>query len=178
MSSHHTPPHGGPTTPTITYPDSAIDKLQAVTATTPKRESPDSNTLVALCTQKDVDAKPAIKRIQQDLLILTSFNDNSSLCWRPSWFKEKFTPKPTWTLHNPPSVVTEALPNHGEGLLLYTRRMRRSDDPPPQYIKDWEHWIRYCNMHGIPDDFLCEEQIRLMRLGLPRAADGSIFRKL
>jgi hypothetical protein len=35
-------------------------------------------------TQPMVEANPELKRLQQDLLILTSFNDNSSLYWRPS----------------------------------------------------------------------------------------------
>ena len=79
-----------------------------------------------------------------------------------------------WTLHNPPNVVTEPLPNDGKGMQMYTRRMRRRSDPPPQYIKDWDRWARYCDIYGTPHDLLNEDQVRLMRMGLPRNANGSI----
>lgn len=131
----------------------------------------------ALRTQQEVYASPSIRRLQQDLLILTSFNDNSSLHWRPCWFNEDSAPATMWTLHNPPDVVTEPLPTDCRGPRTYTRRMRRADDPAPLYIKDWEHWARYCSMYGVPRDLLCEEHVRLMRMGLPRATDNSICGK-
>jgi hypothetical protein len=77
---------------------------------------------------------PAPTRLQQDLLLLTSFNDNTSLHWRPAWF-----PRQTgllWTLHNPPNVVTERLPSNGQhGMQVFTRRMRRPEDPAPLFMK-------------------------------------------
>jgi hypothetical protein len=178
MSGYRTPPHYGPTTPPRTSGKSTIDDFQLATPTSMKWESPKPNSpnsdahFAALHTQKDIDANPALKRLQQDLLILTSFNDNTSLHWRPAWFNNERTPGTIWTLHNPPNVVTELLSNDCKGIQLYTRRMRRRSDPPPQYIKDRYHWVRYCDMYGIPHDFLSQEQVRLMRMGLPRDADG------
>ena len=124
-----------------------------------------------------MDSSPTVKRFQQDLLILTGFNDNSSLHWRPAWFVEGRAKGMMWTLHNPPNVVTEPLPNDGKEMQMYTRRMRRGNDPPPLYIKDWDHWARYCGIYGIPHDFLNEDQVRLMRVGLPTNANGSICSK-
>lgn len=122
-----------------------------------------------------VTSSPELKRLQQDLLILTSFNDNSTLHWRPLWFDQadQFT-ECFWTLHNPPNVVTELLPFRALGRPVTTRRMRRRDDPPALYIKSWEHWYRYCELYGIPVDFLCEEQVALMRLGLPEFSNGKL----
>ncbi|KAF3032261.1 hypothetical protein E8E12_004053, partial [Didymella heteroderae] len=68
----------------------------------------------------------------------------------------------------------EPLPNAFGGMQTYTRRMRRPSDPPPRNIKGWDHWVRYCDIYGIPYDFLNEEQVRIMRIGLPRIADGPI----
>ncbi|KAH7402691.1 hypothetical protein BKA66DRAFT_390198, partial [Pyrenochaeta sp. MPI-SDFR-AT-0127] len=113
-------------------------------------------------------------RLQQDLLVLTSFNENETLHWRPSWFKQGPFSEKFWTLQNPPNVVTERMPQLNKGRNYYTRRMRRNDDLPPTYIKSWDHWRWYCGVYGIPDDFLCEEQIRLMSLGLPRDQSGSL----
>lgn len=180
MSGCCTPPYDGPTTPSRTPPNSANDDVQFPTPTSLKWESPKPNTTVrgvnfsALRTQKEVDSSPTVKHLQQDLLLLTSFNDNSTVHWRPAWFEEERTPGTMWTLHNPSNVVTEPLPNDCKGPQLYTRRMRRTDDPPPQYVKSWDHWVRYCDIYGVPHDFLCEEQVRLMRMGLPTAADGSV----
>ncbi|KAF1365817.1 hypothetical protein EJ07DRAFT_50770, partial [Lizonia empirigonia] len=124
--------------------------------------------------QTDVDANPTVKRLQQDLLILTGFNDNATLHWRPTWFTQGSFPRSLWTLHNPPDVVTERLPNDDNGAQMFTRRMRRSNDPPPLYIKSWDHWKRYCELYGVSYDFLCEGHIRLIRMGLPRSSDGSL----
>jgi hypothetical protein len=115
---------------------------------------------------------PELKRWQEDLLILTGFNDNSTLHWRPSWFAQSGYATGFWTLHNPPGVVTELLPMKELGRSVITRRMRRYDDAPAPYIKSWDHWYRYCEMYGVPLDFLCEEQITFMRLGLSKA--GSV----
>lgn len=129
-------------------------------------------------TQTTVDANPELKRIQQDLLVLTSLPDNSSLTWRPSWFFPPNFISTHWTLHNPPHVVTEHLPRDGVlGRQVMTRRMRREGDTAPPYLKTWTQWDRYCGMYGVPRDFLCEDQIRLLRLGLPRCSDGWICRK-
>ena len=114
-------------------------------------------------------------RHQLDLLLLTSFPDNSALYWRPQWFPP---PPPTlarWTLHNPPNVVTERLPQatpHSRP--VYTRRMRRAGDPEPAYIKTWAHWRRVCALYGVPEDFLCEEQVLFMREGLERGRDEEL----
>ncbi|KAF2785833.1 hypothetical protein K505DRAFT_205815, partial [Melanomma pulvis-pyrius CBS 109.77] len=125
--------------------------------------------------QELVTSSPELKRLQQDLLILTGFNDNSTLHWRPLWFDQadQYT-KCFWTLHNPPNVVTELLPLKAFSRPVTTRRMRRLDDPPALYIKSWEHWYHYCEMYGIPVDFLCEEQVALMRLGLPEFSNGKL----
>jgi hypothetical protein len=56
--------------------------------------------------------------------------------------------------------------------------MRQDGDQPPFYIKDWNHWARYCAINGIPKDFLNEDMIKFMRLGLPRAFDGSLVGEL
>ncbi|KAF2691615.1 hypothetical protein K458DRAFT_269862, partial [Lentithecium fluviatile CBS 122367] len=125
-------------------------------------------------TQSMVEADPRLKRLQQDLLNLTSFNDNSTLRWRPSWFIEPKSSSRFWTLHNPLHVVTELLPQHHLGEPVMTRRFRRPGDAPPVYLKDWKAWKRYCDLYGVPYDFLCEDQVRLLRLGLPRREDGMI----
>jgi hypothetical protein len=117
-------------------------------------------------------ANPTLRRFQQDLLILTSFPDNSTLDWRPPWFAQIPFAASTWTLHNPPDVVTERLPYMDHGKHTYTRRMRRADDPPPAFIKTRQHWLRVCKLYGVPKDFLCEKQVRLMRLGLVRDGGG------
>jgi hypothetical protein len=52
-----------------------------------------------------------------------------------------------------------------------TRRLRRFNDAEPAYIKTQEDWNRYLNFYGVPHDFLCEDQVRLLRLGLPRTLD-------
>lgn len=128
--------------------------------------------------QTALTAATAPARLQQDLLLLTSFNDNTSLHWRPAWFPPNPNPGPngTWTLHNPPNVVTERLPTNQaqHGTQVYTRRMRREGDPGPIFIKDWAAWERYCEVYGVPKDFLCEGQVGIMREGLGRDEGGSI----
>ncbi|KAF3034647.1 hypothetical protein E8E11_005059 [Didymella keratinophila] len=179
-SGYRTPPHEGLATPPRSSAKGTVDDSQLATPTSVKWESPRPETPVYNVpnptprTQKEVDSSPTVKRFQQDLLILTAFNDNSSLHWRPAWFERGGFRGSMWTLHNPPNVVTEPLPNDGKGMQMYTRRTRRRSDPPPQYIKDWDHWIRYCDIYGIPHDFLNEDQVRFMRMGLPRTAHGSI----
>lgn len=127
--------------------------------------------------QTEIDADPNIKRLQQDLLILTSFNDNSTLYWRPAWFTQGSFLGNMWTFHNPPDVVTEQLPNDHRGIQLFTRRIRRANDPLPQYVKSWSHWRRYCDLYGIPHDFLSKEQVHLTRMGLVRSSDGLLRSK-
>jgi hypothetical protein len=124
-------------------------------------------------------AATALKRLQFDLLLLTSFSDNSTLHWRPSWFSQAPFSLSPWTLHNPPNVVTERLPQAAaHSRHVYTRRMRRAGDPAPAYIKTWEHWRRVCALYGVPEDFLCEEQVGLMREGLLRDEDGALRGRL
>ncbi|KAF2000264.1 hypothetical protein P154DRAFT_410183, partial [Amniculicola lignicola CBS 123094] len=125
-------------------------------------------------TQAMVDADPGLKRLQQDLLVLTSIVDNSTLHWRPDWFIADAPYTDFWTLQNPPNVVTEYLPHASGHVPVATRRLRRDDDPPPRHIKDWPHWKRYCAMYGVPEHFLNVEQVELMRLGLAKPADGEL----
>ncbi|KAF1958559.1 hypothetical protein CC80DRAFT_441047, partial [Byssothecium circinans] len=129
-----------------------------------------------------MEADPQLKRLQQDLLILTSMNDNSTLSWRPTWFSAPALDSAFWTLQNPPDVVTEPLPLGPAPLgsqivvrqQVMTRRMRQDGDRAPAYITTVEKWERYCAVYGVPWDFLCEDQVRLMRLGLARDASGSV----
>ncbi|KAJ4293244.1 hypothetical protein N0V90_008526 [Kalmusia sp. IMI 367209] len=96
-----------------------------------------------------VDVDPRLKRLQQDLLILTSLPDNSSLAWRPSWFTVPTFALNLWTLHNPPHVITEELPKNGAlGRQVMTRRMRRKGDREPMWIKTQMQWEKYCDMPG------------------------------
>jgi hypothetical protein len=125
-------------------------------------------------TQALVNANPTLKRFQQDLLILTSFHDTSTLHWRPSWFPQHPHNTTFWTLYNPPNVITELLPHARLGRLVYTRRMRKPDDPEPMYVKSWEDWERVCGLRGVPRDYLCREQVGLMRMGLGRDGKGDI----
>jgi hypothetical protein len=115
------------------------------------------------------------KRLQLDLLLLTSFPDNSTLYWRPPWFAQLPPPLFHWTLHNPPNVVTERLPQtSAHSRHVYTRRMRRAGDPEPAYIKTWAHWRHVCALYEVPEDFLCEAQVALMRAGLKRDECGTV----
>lgn len=119
-----------------------------------------------------VDANPQLKRNQQDLLNLAGINENESLQWRPSWFKQEPFSIRFWTIQNPPNVVTERIPCIDKGRQYFARRMRQAGDPPPIYIKNWDHWKDYCELYGVPNDFFSEQQINLLRLGLPRDGRG------
>jgi hypothetical protein len=136
--------------------------------------TPKKPTIPLNITQAIVDADPNLKRFQHDLLILTSFNENEILHCRPSWFIQSLHSASFWTLYNPPNLVTEQLPHTKMGRIVYTRRMRHPEDPFPSYIKTWDQWHSLCAMRGIPQDFLCEEQVHLMTLGLPRNEKGVI----
>ena len=120
-------------------------------------------------TQETVNATPHLKRLQQDLLLLTSFPDNTTLSWRPSWFAAPSFQYTYWTLHNPPHVITEALPRRdGTGYSnVMTRRLRQRHDEGARWMRTKEDWERYCDLYGVPYDFLNEDQLRLMRMGLP-----------
>ncbi|KAF2032222.1 hypothetical protein EK21DRAFT_61407 [Setomelanomma holmii] len=181
MDKHHnTPPYSGPNTPNVDPTE-----IPTLDPATPTRLTPMSTghatqklNIPENLTQADVDADPHHKRLQRDLLILTSFNEGSTLHWRPLWFtsEDKF-PDQSWTLFNPPDVVTEFLPSNTKEKYprqVHTRRMRRPEDPEPSYIKTWEHWERVCELRGVPRDVLCEEHVRLMRLGVPRDGKGGI----
>ncbi|KAF2270831.1 hypothetical protein CC78DRAFT_610888 [Lojkania enalia] len=56
------------------------------------------------------------------------------------------------------------------------RRMRWVGDSPPVYTRSWEHWSRLCKFYGIPEDFLCEEHVSLLRNELLRSENGPILR--
>ncbi|KAJ4357438.1 uncharacterized protein N0V89_002013 [Didymosphaeria variabile] len=172
----------------------AMANFQADTPISPAPSSPEKQSSAARVptfsipadlTQAAVEASPQLKRLQQDLLVLTSFVDNSSLTWRPSWFSDDSSYQSVfWTLHNPPHVVTEEMPKeavYGKQALwragVMTRRMRKEGDREPLWMKTQAQWERYCDMYGIPYDFLCEDQIRLLRLGLPRSNDGQLCGK-
>jgi hypothetical protein len=194
----NTPPYSNPQTPDFgpsdpdatpdldygashrtTTPTSPPNQVFSSSSVTPPAPSiPPSYMLIPPnLTQAAVDAKPALKRFQLDLLVLTAFAENSTLHWRPSWFPQDAHALAFWTLYNPPNVVTELLPCANFGMKVYTRRMRRKDDAAPPYIKDWEHWKRVCELRGVPEDFLCEKQVELMRLGLPRDEEGMLCGK-
>jgi hypothetical protein len=177
MGHDYTPPNSRPNTPDLEMPKFA---RQTSIASTPPTPAPKicAFFIPKHLTQGFVEIDPQPKRFQQDLLVLTSLNDNSTLHWRPIWFAQDSPGKNFWTIHNPPNVVTEKLPSSvPQGREYYTRRMRRDDDAPPPYIKDWDHWRLYCDMYGIPYDFLCEEQVNFMRMGLPRNENGVLCRK-
>ena len=164
-----TPPYSAPSTPIMrkgALPLVSTPKSTSSVTFTPTLNIPEN------LTHELIEKVPELKRWQEDLLILTSFNDNSTLHWRPSWFAQSGCSTGFWTLHNPPGVVTEFLPMKELGRPVTTRRIRRYGDVPAPYIKSWDHWYRYCEMYRVPVDFLCEEQIRLMRLGLSKA--GSV----
>lgn len=179
MNWQNTPPYTSPTTPerptlsgvpgiplASTPENSVTSRIQA------------TFDIPINLTQSMVEANLELKRFQQDLLVLTSFNDNSTLHWRPSWFTKPAFYSELWTLHNPPHAVTELLPQRPRGRQVTTRRMRRPDDTDPPYIKDLADWTRYCDLYGVPHDFLCEDQVRLLRLGLLRDSDGQICGKI
>jgi hypothetical protein len=129
-------------------------------------------------THAQVDADPILKRLQQDLIVLTSFRDNETLHWRPTWFPQEPFAERFWTLHNPPNVVTEYCgpsSNKGNTPFDFTRRMRREDDPQPLYVKSWEQWDRYCESCGVPKTFLNNDMVNLIRLGLQRDEKGQIM---
>lgn len=177
MNGCCTPPHSELATTTFTTPPNVIPYPRFATPVSLEYGSPETMPVqnthsLELLTQTQVNSSAEVKRLQQDLLILTGFNDNSTLHWRPVWFTHRPNSKVLWTLHNPPNVVTERLPNDCKRNQLFTRRMRRTDDPPPQYIKSWSHWKRYCLLYDVPDDFLSEGQVRLLRMGLSRSPDG------
>ena len=183
MESHETLPYTGPNTPDATTSDVDATGVSLATPTSISSASLEvtqqAHTLhiPTDLTQATVHVDPELKRFQQDLLILTSINENETIHWRPSWFNQQPFSETFWTLHNPPNVVTERIPRMNRGRQYYTRRMRRADDLPPLYIKTWDHWRRYCDMYGIPHDFLSEVQIELIRLGLPRDREDSICGK-
>jgi len=127
-------------------------------------------------TQAQVETNSQLRRLQKDLLILTGLNENETIHWRPSWFEQGEHAQTFWTLYNPPNVVTESLPQFFRGRRYFTRRMRSEGDPPALFIQSWDAWNRYRALRGIPREFLSEEQITLMRLGLPRNAAGQLCR--
>ncbi|KAF2867954.1 hypothetical protein BDV95DRAFT_501882 [Massariosphaeria phaeospora] len=177
MDFRYTPPYSAPTTPEKEV--ASLPLTPPATVGTPSSMSSAQSTSATQhipqnLTQAYVDANQPLKRLQQDLLVLTSFIDNETLHWRPSWFTQGQFASQHWTLHNPPNVVTECLPRTEFGRQVAKRRMREAGDPEPTYIKDWAHWARYCTLYGIPEDFLCEDQVRLMQLGLPRSEDGQL----
>ncbi|KAH6538279.1 hypothetical protein HBI81_056180 [Parastagonospora nodorum] len=163
----HTPPPSGPQTPNLPpLKDASLRSTTPQSINTPiTRARP---TIPGYLTQALVLSNPQLRRLQQDLLVLTSFNENSTLHWRPPWFAQDLHAARFWTLYNPPNVVTELLPHAPLGQLVYTRRMRRAGDMPPAYITTWKHWNRVCDSAGVPRDWLNEEYVELMKLGLPR----------
>jgi hypothetical protein len=183
MQNRDTPPYSGPSTPepqVINIPPCEFAaNLATPTSIAPTSPMPAPQTPTAQApktqTQNRIEADPQLRRLQKDLLVLTSVNDNSTLHWRPTWFKQEPHNKKFWTLHNPPNVVTEKLPSTTpQGKEYYTRRMRRVGDQPTFYIKSWDHWDRYCTMYGVPLDFLSEDHINLICMGLPRDEQGAL----
>ena len=183
MEYHDTPPCSNPDTPDATTSNVDATEVSLATPTSISATSLELTSeahkfhIPATLTQAAVDADPQLKRFQQDLLMLTSINENEIIHWRPSWFNQEPFSKKFWTLQNPPSVVTERIPHKYKGRQYYTRRTRQAEDPPPLFIKTWDHWRTYCDMYGLPYEFLSEGQIELMRLGLPRDEQGNICGK-
>lgn len=130
-----------------------------------------------ILTQSIINRDADMKRFQQDLLVLSSLNDNETLFWRPPWFKQSPFSDRLWTLHNPPNVVTERVPSVKEGRQYFTRRIRLEGDAPPAFIKTWKHWKHYCELYGVPEDLFCQDHIVLLRLGLPRTPKASFCRR-
>ncbi|KAF1913596.1 hypothetical protein BDU57DRAFT_404914, partial [Ampelomyces quisqualis] len=173
-------------TPPSTDPDTPIVKPVADatnSSTTPISLAPDPSPpppsrppIPPNLTQSLVTSSPPLARLQQDLLILTSFAENSTLHWRPPWFDQdaQFSGH-FWTLYNPPNVVTELLPHRPHGRLVYTRRMRRAEDAGPKYITSWAQWKRVCELRGVPQDWMSRAMISLMRLGLHRDKEGKLI---
>jgi hypothetical protein len=175
--SFDTPPHVTPHTPYL----KPVDDIPFNNPTTPSSltfpppaSPPKTPSIPTDLTQTLVNANHQLKRFQQDLLILTSFHDTSTLHWRPFWFPQEPNSTSFWTLYNPPNVVTELLPHARLGRLVYTRRMRRPSDAEPVYVKTWAQWERVCDLRGVPRDYLSEEQVGLMRMGLARDAKGEV----
>lgn len=127
-------------------------------------------------TVEDVLKDGRLEMVMHDLLVLTSFKDSSTLRWRPKWFAQAPFAGRYWTLHNPPNAVTEALAKEGVKN-IFTRRERSVSDGEPPFIKNWEQWKRYCSLYGIPEDFLCDRQLGLLRLGL-QVGESMVLRRL
>lgn len=167
-----TPPPSGPQTPnTPSINDASLRSTTPQSITSPTHARP---TVSTNSTQALVLANPQLRRLQQDLLALTSFNENSTLHWRPAWFTQDPHAASSWTLYNPPNVVTQLLPHAPLGQLVYTRRMRRAGDFPPAYITTWVQWNRVCDLSGVPRDWLSQDMVELMRMGLPRDEGGNV----
>jgi hypothetical protein len=185
MDGRNTPPYtaGNTPEPTLTGYMTPVPDMTTLSVNTPtsigtssSNVAPPTSTPIIPkdLTQPIVDADPLLKRFQQDLLILTSFNENETLHWRPSWFQQGPHAQRFWTLHNPPNVVTSYLPHIPKGQRYFTRRARTANDAPPYFIKTWAHWLRYCTLYGIPHDLLCEDHLRLLWLGLLRDERGEL----
>jgi hypothetical protein len=174
-----TPPQSGLYTPNLPPVNDATNDYATPTSlrSIPSQQIPRRPIILRDLSQHDVDADSQLRRFQQDLLILTSFNESDTLHWRPLWFRQDPFSAEFWSLYNPPNVVTELLPRRPRTRLVYTRRMRRDGDPPPMYIKTWKHWYNVCDQRGVPHDFLCVDQVELMRLGLPRDENDNICGK-
>ncbi|PVI06632.1 hypothetical protein DM02DRAFT_724298 [Periconia macrospinosa] len=132
-----------------------------------------------LPAQAQVVAQPIFHRHQKDLIILSTLPDNTSLTWRPSWFPPHTPENPpsktgTWTLHNPPHVVTEALPSGEADAVIMTRRMRKEGDRPPVFIKTQAEWERYCQVNRVPTWLFMDKSLLLLNLGLERDENGDV----
>ncbi|KAI8937691.1 hypothetical protein NX059_005392 [Plenodomus lindquistii] len=184
MDVHMTPPYSGPSTPAAactfndpcSSPNSSSFKESVPTLNGTATQT-NHNPVAAQpspLTQAKVITDPSLHRLQKDLLVLSSLNENETIHWRPSWFEQAAFGEHFWTLFNPPNVVTELLPQSNRGRKYFTRRIRREGDPPPYFIKSWDSWARYCGMYGVPLNFLCEEHVELLRLGLPRDETGAV----
>lgn len=166
MSVYLSPPRSG----VATHPSTPHSANPAAQPATPVSEM----TLPTSIFPPPSFPQPEPAHLQRDLLVLTSFNDNTTLRWRPSWFPALISPLELWSLHNPPDVVTEPLPKVRGGIQHFTRRMRRPSDPAPRYIKTWLHWHQYCKLYSIPVDFLSEEHVKVLQMGLVRDAEGVV----
>lgn len=175
--SHHSPPLPSSDNEDIEMPDASSLSL---TSTTPYYPTPIP--IPKNLTQAMVETNPRPHRLQRDLLILTSFNENETIHWRPAWFPQEERAGRFWTLFDLPNVVTELLPYKKTGKLpvrlVYTRRMRRPGDREPTYVKSWEEWDRICDSRGVPRGWLSGKMIGLMRLRLSKDSRGNLIGKL
>lgn len=107
MEERNTPPY-----PCLNNPKHDISKPPdwsfgiatptSISFTSPQVAEADRTTMSLILkspTQALVDCNQQLKRVQQDLLVLNSFNDNSTLHWRPCVIHQELGPLATRVRH-------------------------------------------------------------------------------